>query len=124
MKNSKLTTLLREPLLHFLLIGAALFLFYNLQNEGHIDNNRIVISAAQINHLVTLWEKKRQRPPTQTELESMIQQQVREEVMVREALAMGLDKNDSIIRFVDDLLRRLILLHLTWQHWRSQLKSN
>ena len=98
MKNSKLTTLLREPLLHFLLIGAALFFFYNLQNEGRVDNNRIVISEAQINHLITLWKKKRQRPPTKTELESMIQQQVREEVMVREALAMGLDKNDSIIR--------------------------
>ena len=98
MKNSKLTTLLREPLLHFLLIGAALFLLYNMQNEDRVDNSRIVISKAQINHLVTLWEKKRQRLPTQTELESMIQQQVREEVMVREALAMGLDKNDNIIR--------------------------
>ena len=89
---------LREPLLHFLLIGAALFLFYNLQNEGRVDNNRIVISEAQINHLVTLWNKKRQRPPTEIELEGMIKQQVREEVMVREALAMGLEKNDSIIR--------------------------
>ena len=98
MKNSKLTTLLREPLLHFLLIGASLFLFYNLQNEGRIEDNRIVIDEAKINHLVALWEKKRQRPPTQTELESMIQQQIREEVMVREALAMGLDKNDSMIR--------------------------
>jgi len=98
MKNSKLTTLLREPLLHFLLIGAALFLFYNLQNEGSIDNDRIVISKAQINHLVMLWKKNRQRAPTQTELDSLIKQQVREEVMVREALAMGLDKNDGIIR--------------------------
>jgi len=89
---------LREPLLHFLLIGAALFLFYNMQNEGSIDNNRIIIDEAKINHLVALWKKKRQRPPTQTELEGMIQQQVREEVMVREALAMGLEKNDSIIR--------------------------
>ncbi len=96
--KSTIHTLLREPLLHFLLIGAALFLFYNLQNEGRIDNNRIVISEAQINHLVTLWEKKRQRPPTQIELEGMIQQQIREEVMVREALAMGLDENDSLIR--------------------------
>ncbi|PCJ88377.1 MAG: hypothetical protein COA54_03690 [Thiotrichaceae bacterium] len=98
MKNSKLTTLLREPLLHFLLIGAALFLFYNMQNEGRVDNNQIIISQAQIDHLVTLWNKKRQRTPTQTELGSMIQQQIREEVMVREALAMGLDKNDRIIR--------------------------
>ena len=98
MKNSKLYTLLHEPLLHFLIIGAALFLFYNLQNEDRIDNERIVISKSQINHLVILWKKKRQRSPTQTELESMIQQQIREEVMVRESLAMGLDKNDSIIR--------------------------
>ena len=98
MKNPKLSTLLREPLLHFLLIGAALFLFYNLQNEGSIDDNRIVIDEAKINHLVALWKKKRQRLPTQSELQGLIKQQVREEVMVREALAMGLDKNDSIIR--------------------------
>ena len=98
MKNSRLYTLLREPLLHFLLIGGAIFLIYSLQNEGRIDNNRIVISEAQINRLVTLWEKKRQRLPTRHELESMIEQQIREEVMYREALAMGLDQNDSIIR--------------------------
>ena len=98
MKNSRLHTVIREPLLHFLLIGSAIFLVYSLQNEGRPDNNRIVISEAQINHLVTLWEKKRQRLPTQHELESMIEQQIREEVMYREALAMGLDQNDGIIR--------------------------
>jgi len=98
MKNFKLDTLLREPLLHFLLIGAALFFIYNLQNESVVDNNRIVISQAKIDHLITLWEKKRQRLPTQTELQSMINQQIREEVMVREALVMGLDKNDGVVR--------------------------
>ena len=90
---------LREPLLHFLLIGAALFFLYDLQNEGYVnDNDRIVISKGNIDRLISLWEKKRQRLPTQAELQDMIEQQVREEVMYREALAMGLDKNDAIVR--------------------------
>ena len=90
---------LREPLLHFLLIGAALFLLYDLQNEGYDnDNNRIVITKGSIDRLISLWEKKRQRPPTQTELQGMIEQQVHEEIMYREALAMGLDKSDAIVR--------------------------
>lgn len=90
--------LLREPLLHFLLIGVVLFLVYTLLNDNRIDDGRVVISEAKINHLISLWKKKRLRPPTQAELDSMIQQQVREEIMVREALAMGLDKDDSVIR--------------------------
>lgn len=99
MKNhSKLKRLLREPLLHFLLIGGILFVAYNLQNEGLVENNRIVISEAEIDRLITLWEKKRQRLPTQDELQGLIEQQVREEVMVREAIAMGLDQNDSVVR--------------------------
>ena len=96
--KSNLPSLLREPLLHFLLIGAALFFVYDLLNEDRVDNNRIVISEAKINHLATLWKKKRQRLPTQAELDAMIKQQVREEIMVREALAMGLDQDDSVIR--------------------------
>ena len=98
MKNSRLYTLLREPLLHFLLIGGVLFAAYDLQNEGLVENNRIVISEAEIDRLITLWKKKRQRLPTQGELQGLIEQQVREEVMYREAIAMGLDQNDSIVR--------------------------
>jgi len=90
---------LREPLIHFLIIGAALFFLYGLQNEGFDDQNkRIVFTKADINRLVFRWEKTRQRPPTQIELNGMIEQQIREQVMYREALAMGLDKNDSIVR--------------------------
>lgn len=89
---------LHEPLLHFLLIGAVLFVVYELQNDGRIDNNRIVIGEAEINHLLALWQKKRQRLPTQEELQGLIDQQVREEIMYREALAMGLDQNDPVVR--------------------------
>ena len=96
--KSILHRFLREPLLHFLLIGATLFVAYSLQNESRVDNNQIVISEAKIDYLIAVWEKKKQRLPTQDELQGLIEQQVREEVMVREALAMGLDKNDSIVR--------------------------
>lgn len=96
--KSILNTLLREPLLHFLLIGGALFAAYDLQNEDLVENNRIVISEAEIDRLITVWEKKTQRLPTQSELQGLIEQQIREEVMVREAIAMGLDQNDSVVR--------------------------
>jgi len=90
---------LREPLVHFLFIGGLLFLAYSLQNDGFSDQDkRIVFTQADINRLVLLWEKQRQRPPTQVELEGLIEQQVREQVMYREALVMGLDQNDSIVR--------------------------
>ena len=90
---------LREPLVHFLLIGGVLFLLYGLQNEG-FDNQdkRIVFSKADISRLVLRWEKQRLRPPTQAELKSLIEQQIREQVMYREALLMGLDQNDGIVR--------------------------
>lgn len=90
---------LREPLLHFLLIGAALFVFYNLQTDDSADDsNSIVISESDIDRLITLWEKKWQRLPTETELEGLVEAQIREEVLYREALAMGLDQNDTIVR--------------------------
>ena len=90
---------LREPLLHFLLIGAALFVLYGLQNDEAVsDSSRIVFTEADIDRLSALWEKKWQRLPTQQELEGLIESQIREEVLYREALAMGLDKQDAVVR--------------------------
>lgn len=90
---------LREPLIHFLLIVGVLFFVYNLQNEQVDDaGNRIVISKTDIDRLNILWKKKWQRSPTPSELKGLIEQQIREEVLYREALAMGLDKNDTIVR--------------------------
>jgi len=90
---------LREPLLHFLVIGTLLFVIYGLQNDGISDQSkRIVFTSADINRLALLWEKQRQRPPTQAELKGLIEQQIREQVLYREALAMGLDQNDAIVR--------------------------
>ena len=94
-----LKKLLQEPLLHFLLIGAALFLLYGVTNDEVIDDGRrIVITESDIDRQIALWERKWQRLPTQAELEGLIEAQIREEVLYREALAMGLDKNDTIVR--------------------------
>jgi hypothetical protein len=90
---------LREPLLHFLLLGAAIFAVYGyLTPEAEDNSHKIVISAADIDRIAALWQRKWQRPPTGKELDGLIEAQVREEVLYREALAMGLDENDTIVR--------------------------
>ena len=91
---------LREPLLHFLLIGAMLFFAYSFQNNEQADPNinRIVISQATVDSLIKNWEKKWQRPPIEDELNGLIEEAVREQVLYKEALALGLDRNDPVVR--------------------------
>lgn len=91
---------LKEPLLHFLLIGALLFGLYSLLNpeETSFSDNRIVVSAGDIERLSANWESKRSRPPTASELQMLIDSYIREEVYYREALALGLDRNDTVLR--------------------------
>jgi hypothetical protein len=88
-----------EPLLHFLVIGAALFVFYDLTREQGSDApNRIVVSSGQVEQLAANFERARMREPTETELAGLVENHVREEVFYREALAMGLDQNDPLVR--------------------------
>jgi hypothetical protein len=92
--------ILREPLLHFLLIGAAFFLLYGAFSDpvSEETGKTIVVSAAEIEWMQTSWEKRWTRPPTAKELDGLIQQYIKETVLYREALALGLDKDDQIIR--------------------------
>ncbi len=91
---------LREPLLHFLFIGAVIYLVYGLFTEPVAEEtgNTIIMSAGEIEWLETAWQKRWNRPPTVEERDGLIQQYIRETVLYREALAMGLDKNDVVIR--------------------------
>lgn len=90
---------LREPLLHFLLLGSALFVVYGLLG-GHAkgDGGQILISQGHIEQLRIGFERTYQRAPDAGELEGMIDDAVREEIYYREAKALGLDQDDSIIR--------------------------
>jgi hypothetical protein len=95
----RLRTLIREPLVHFLLIGAALFAFFDLMGgSDRPRDERIVISAGDIERLAATWQKQWMRLPTERELQGLIDAQVREEVLYREARAMGLDEGDTIVR--------------------------
>ena len=94
-----MTRWLKEPLFHFLLIGAGLFMLYGWQTDDDaLQPDQIVFTEAHVDRLINLWERKWQRLPTQQELQGLIEQQIREEVLYREALAMGLDKDDQVVR--------------------------
>jgi PPIC-type PPIASE domain len=91
--------LVREPLLHFLVAGAALFLLYHFVSDSEpAGDEQIIVTAGHIEHLTTLFLKSRQRLPTDTELKGLIDDFVVEEVLYREAKSIGLDQDDTIIR--------------------------
>lgn len=90
---------LREPLLHFVLLGAAIFAANALVSRD--DGNRpdaIVVTQAQIAMLATTFAGTWQRPPTADEMDGLLRDYVREEIAAREAVALGLDKDDTVIR--------------------------
>lgn len=97
--NLGVKKLLREPLLHFLLLGAAIFVAYGLVAErGGEEPGRIVITRGQIENLAAGFAAARLRPPSAEELAELVRDRVREEVFCREAMALGMDKDDLIIR--------------------------
>ncbi len=91
--------LLREPLLHFLLLGILLFVAYGwLNRAGFAARNEIVVSRSQVDGLVMQFEKVWQRAPTAEERQALVDSWVRDEIFYREALAMGLEQGDPVVR--------------------------
>jgi PPIC-type PPIASE domain len=90
---------LREPLVHFLILGTLLFLVYRWTG-GNVsaDTNRIVVTNGQVEDLAVGFARSWQRPASEAELKGLIDEHVKEEIAVREATAMGLDRDDTIIR--------------------------
>ncbi|MHA1517719.1 MAG: peptidyl-prolyl cis-trans isomerase [Alphaproteobacteria bacterium] len=98
---SFLARLLREPLVHFVLIGAAVFGLYILVGEGGDEeavDNRIIVSEGRVKQLAQVFSKTWQRPPTPQELRGLIDAFVKEEVYYREAVKLSLDRDDTLIR--------------------------
>jgi len=96
----RIKRLAREPLLHFLAIGACIYGAYALFGEKpeEASPETIRVTAGEVAWMADSWTTKWGRPPTEAELLGMIRQRVRETAYYREALAMGLDKDDVIIR--------------------------
>jgi len=95
-------TILKEPLLHFLILGLALFVIFEQVSDygfsGGGQGEELVVTEGRVQALVLGFKKVWQRPPTQQELDGLIEGFIREEVLYREALAMGLDRDDPIVR--------------------------
>jgi hypothetical protein len=91
--------LIREPFIHFIFLGLAIFLAYHFLSARN-DNQpgKIVITQGDITSIMIGFSRTWHRPPTREELEGLIQDRVREEVYSREAIAMGLGRDDPIIR--------------------------
>lgn len=99
MRNEIIMRVLREPLVHFLLIGIGLFGLYSLiQPAVDDDLNRIVITSSQKDQIEAQFSRTWMRPPTEDEYNALIKSYVRDEVYYREAIALGLDKDDMQIR--------------------------
>lgn len=91
--------LLREPLLHFLILGAALFLVFEVtQEEAGPGERTIVVTAGQVEQLAGQFSRTWLRPPTASELDGLIEKYIRGEVLYREAQGLGLDRDDPYIR--------------------------
>jgi peptidyl-prolyl cis-trans isomerase C len=91
---------LKEPLIQFLLIGAAIYGAYGLfapPSEEDMDST-VVVEAARIESFVAQWQSRWNRPPTQQELDGMINTYVREEILYRQGEAMGLAEDDPVFR--------------------------
>jgi len=95
---ARLTNFFREPLAHFFVLGAGIFLLSALVGESDDPPDKIVVSVGLIDRLAETWQRTWQRPPTRSELEGLVEDHIREEIFYREAIALGLDRDDTIIR--------------------------
>jgi PPIC-type PPIASE domain len=91
--------ILKEPLFHFLLLGAAIFGGHRLVAGGRATaHDEIVVTQGRIDALTAAFTRTWQRPPSASERDGLIRDYIREEVYAREAIALGLDKDDVVIR--------------------------
>lgn len=94
-----LKRLIKEPLIHFFILGALIFALYAwVGNPDGRDDYEIVVSEGKVQNLVEIFTRTWQRPPTPQELQGLIDAYIRDEIFYREGLAMGLDQNDTVIR--------------------------
>ena len=89
----------REPLIHFFFLGAILFVAYGwLNRNSGVATDEIVIDRARMDGIAMTFEKTWQRPPTEKEVQGLIESWVREEILYREGILIGFDRDDPVIR--------------------------
>jgi len=98
--SNKLSRLFKEPLVQFLVIGACIYGAYALFGEPQQDfrDTTIRVDSNRINSMISQWERRWNRLPTRAEIDGLIQAYIREDVLYRQAVAMGLNEDDPITR--------------------------
>ena len=88
----------KEPLLHFLLLSFFLFFAFDFLNPEEPESTVVEISAGRVAQLQQRFQKISQRPPSAEETEALVRNYALDEIYNREARALGLDKNDSVVK--------------------------
>jgi len=91
-------SLLKEPVLHFLLIGLLLFVTYGRLAPADKSGPRIVVTPSMVEGLALEYRTRWSRPPTEQELASLVDAYVRDEILYREGVVQGLDRDDPVIK--------------------------
>lgn len=100
-KGQQLRRWLREPLLHFIVLGLLLFAANSFIARGRTvagPSKQIEITIDDLRQMTIYYQSRWGRPPTPEEFEGLVESKVKEEVLYREGLMMGLDKDDTIIK--------------------------
>ena len=99
-RRSLIKRCLRQPLVHFLIAGSVLFALYGGVHRSTVNQapQRIEITPEIVQRIAISWLARWQRPASEQQLQGMIDEYVKEEILYREALKLGLDKDDTIIR--------------------------
>ena len=96
---SRIAEIFREPLVHFIMIGAAFFLLWHFVGDRLTSQSQsILITPAHVERIAQVWAKTHLRPPTAQELAGLVEQEIDEEILYRQAVALGLDRDDLVIR--------------------------
>jgi peptidyl-prolyl cis-trans isomerase C len=93
-----LKTTFQNPLLHFLLLGAGLFLLYQLVRPDASADDIIILDDEAVSRSVGIFQKEWGRQPSREELKGLLESQIKQEVFYRQALKMNLDHNDELIK--------------------------
>ena len=91
-------TILHEPLLQFLFLGTLIFAFDYYLIGSADDPRRIIVDDKQLNELITIFEQGQGRKPSPNETENLLVKWTQNEILYREALQLGLDQGDEMIR--------------------------
>jgi hypothetical protein len=105
-KEAKKPSLVRVLLLGLLLAGVFWVVKGPSGNDGNLP--KILISEVDVAHQAAMWERVRSRPPTREELKQALDGYVRNEMLYREALARGMDREDPRVRMA--LIQKMRML--------------